>query len=128
MSIHKEQMLLNDFYLVESSSEEDGKCITHLKIDKNHQLYDGHFPNRPVTPGVVLMQLFKEDLERQLEKSLQLKNANNVKFMAVVDPETHNELILEYHFEANNQDFRLKGIIRTNEGISLKINAVYKLI
>ncbi|MDR9456315.1 MAG: hydroxymyristoyl-ACP dehydratase [Salegentibacter sp.] len=121
-------MLLKDFYSVESSREEDGKCITHLKINKNHRLYNGHFPNRPVTPGVILMQLFKEDAERRIGKSLQLKNANNIKFMAVVDPEIHNELFLEYHFEDNSQEIRLKGIAKTNEGISLKINAIYKLI
>ncbi len=121
-------MLLKDFYSVESSKEEGGKWITHIKINKDHQVYDGHFPNRPVTPGVILIQLFKEDAERRLEKSLQLKNANNIKFMAVVDPKIHDELFLEYHFEDINQEIRLKGIAKTNEGISLKINAVYKLI
>lgn len=121
-------MLLKDFYSVKSSWKEDGKCMTHIKINKDHQVYDGHFPNRPVTPGVILMQLFKEDAERRLEKSLQLKNATNVKFMAVVDPKIHNELFLEYHFEDNNQEIRLKGIAKTKEGISLKINAIYKLI
>ena len=121
-------MLLKDFYSVVSSSQEEGKYITHIKINKDHQIYEGHFPNRPVTPGVILMQLFKEDAERRLANSLQLKNAHNVKFMAVVDPKIHNELFLEYHFEDNNQEIRLKGIAKTDEGISLKINAIYKLI
>ncbi|MGY5849359.1 hydroxymyristoyl-ACP dehydratase [Salegentibacter sp. F14] len=121
-------MLLKDFYTVAASREKDGKLITHLKINKDHEIYHGHFPNRPVTPGVILMQLFKEDVERSLENSLQLKSANNVKFMSVIDPFINNDLFLEYSFEGNNQEIRLKGIAKTSEGISLKINAIYKLI
>lgn len=120
-------MLLKDFYTVEISEEENGKCISHLKINQDHQVYDGHFPNRPVTPGVILMQLFKEDAERRLKNSLQLKEANNIKFMAVVDPTIHNKLILEYQLEENNQEVRLKGMAKTTEGISLRINAIYQI-
>ena len=120
-------MLLKDFYSVESSREDNGRYFSHLKINKDHQLYEGHFPNRPVTPGVILMQLFKEDAERRIRKPLRLKNANNVKFMAVVDPLIHNELFLEYGFENDNKEISLKGIAKTNEGISLKINAVYRI-
>ncbi|HSP11074.1 MAG TPA: hypothetical protein VLO29_00990 [Salegentibacter sp.] len=127
MSKQKEQMLLKDFYTVEISEEENGKCISHLKINQDHQVYDGHFPNRPVTPGVILMQLFKEDAERRLKNSLQLKEANNIKFMAVVDPTIHNKLILEYQLEENNQEVRLKGMAKTTEGISLRINAIYQI-
>lgn len=120
-------MLLKDFYSVELSDEENGKYITHLKINKDHQVYHGHFPNRPVTPGVILMHLFKEDAERRLGNSLQLKDANNIKFMAVVDPRIHNELILDYQLEENNREIRLKGMAKTKDGISLKINAIYKI-
>lgn len=121
-------MLLKNFYSVESSRQEGEHYISLIKINKDHQIYNGHFPNRPVTPGVILMQLFKEDAERQLNFSLQLKKANNMKFMAVVDPNVDNELLLEYQFEHNNQEIRLKGIAKNSGGISLKINAIYKLI
>lgn len=121
-------MLLKDFYSVESSRQEGENYISLIKINKDHEIYQGHFPRRPVSPGVILMHLFKEDVERRLNISLHLKKANNVKFMAVVDPNIDNELFLEYHFEHNNQEIRLKGIAKTSEGISLKINAIYELI
>lgn len=121
-------MLLKDFYAVTSSTELEKEFITEIKINKNHELYEGHFPGKPVTPGVVLMQLFKEEAERRSNKKLQLATASNVKFIAVVDPSVHNHLILKSSIIFENGILELKGIATQNDVISLKINATYKII
>lgn len=119
-------MLLKDFYSVTSSSELEGEFITEVKINKEHQLYKGHFPDRPVTPGVILMQLFKEEAERRSNKKLQLETALNVKFMAVVDPNICENLILLSSIINEDGIIKLKGIAKQNDIISLKISATYK--
>jgi 3-hydroxyacyl-[acyl-carrier-protein] dehydratase len=119
-------MLLKDFYSVLNSSEENGKHSTQIKINKKHELYNGHFPGRPVTPGVILMNLFKEEAERRCGYKLQFKRGNNVKFMAVVDPNSDAILNLETEITEENQGIKLKGIARNSAGISLKINSFYK--
>ncbi|PKD17167.1 hydroxymyristoyl-ACP dehydratase [Salegentibacter salinarum] len=119
-------MILKNFYSVLNSSEENGKQLTQIKINKDHEIYDGHFPGRPVTPGVILMNLFKEEAERRCGCKLQFKKGNNVKFMAVVDPNTDAVLNLETEITEENQEIRLKGIAKNSAGISLKINSLYK--
>jgi len=119
-------MLLKDFYSVTSSSELEGEFITEVKINKDHDLYRGHFPDRPVTPGVILMQLFKEEAERRSNKKLQLETALNVKFMAVVDPNICENLILQSSIINEDGIIKLKGIAKQNDIISLKISATYK--
>ncbi|RKS53147.1 3-hydroxyacyl-[acyl-carrier-protein] dehydratase [Gillisia mitskevichiae] len=121
-------MLLKDFYSVTSSTELEGEFITEVKINKDHELYKGHFPDRPVTPGVILMQLFKEEAERRSNKKLQLMTAANVKFMAVVDPNVCEKLILQSSIVLDDGHFKLKGIAKQNDSISLKISATYKSI
>ncbi len=121
-------MLLKDFYSVISSTELAGEFITEVKINKDHDLYRGHFPDRPVTPGVILMQLFKEEAERRSNKKLQLATAANVKFMAVVDPNICEKLILQSSIVSENGILKLKGIAKQNDTISLKISATYKPI
>lgn len=121
-------MLLKDFSTVESTTVQDGLHTTVLKINKSHRLYDGHFPHRPVTPGVMLMQLFKEEAERTSGKPLQLIKAVNVKFMAVVDPNENPELVLEYFLEENEGDLSLKGVAKHKEAIAIKFNARYKFL
>ncbi|SKB32981.1 3-hydroxyacyl-[acyl-carrier-protein] dehydratase [Salegentibacter holothuriorum] len=121
-------MLLKDFYSVLNSSKEGEKHITQLQIDKTHAIYNGHFPGRPVTPGVILMHLFKEEAERKCGFKLQFKKGANIKFMAVVDPNQDSILNLESEIEEINGEIKLKGIARNSAGISLKINSFYKKI
>lgn len=121
-------MLLSDLYTVENFSATNGLHSTNVKINKDHRLYNGHFPNRPVTPGVILMQLFKEEAERLCGHNLQLERAINVKFMAVVDPNDDENLLLESTIEENEAHVSLKGVAKHKGAISLKINAIYKII
>lgn len=119
-------MLLEDFYSVENTTSLDGQHKAVLRIDQSHLLYEGHFPHRPVTPGVMLMQLFKEAAERSCGKILQLKKAVNVKFMAVVDPNEDPELILEFFLEELEGELGLKGVAKHKNAIAIKFNALYK--
>lgn len=122
-------MHLKDFYSVENTDQEDRKFVTEIRINKNNAIYKGHFPGRPVTPGVILMQLFKEEAERQTNLNLQFQSATNVKFMAVVDPNEDKNLFL--HSELNNSidgKISLKGFASYNSSIALKINALYTIM
>lgn len=120
-------MLLKDFYTVLHTRQVEGEFITEIRIDKDHRLYQGHFPGRPVTPGVVLMQLFKEEAERQFNCALELQSASNIKFMAVVDPNLGENFILKSSIEKENGSLKLKGIAQHNGCIALKINSIYKI-
>jgi len=121
-------MLLKDFYSIESSSQEEADYSTTIRINKDHQIYSGHFPQRPVTPGVILMQLFKEVLERITNHELQLENATNVKFTAVVDPNLDDIIILQHNFEEDGERITLKGLAENNKVTAIKISAVYKIL
>lgn len=118
-------MLLKDFYKVVSSSKKEHHFVTEISINKSHPLYQGHFPDRPVTPGVILMQLFKEQAETCIGKRLALQKAVNVKFMAVVDPTSCANLLLETQIEEIDNYYKVKGIARQNGEIALKFNATY---
>lgn len=121
-------MLLKDFYTVESTSRNGEMYATRLAINKTHEIYKGHFPDMPVTPGVILMQLFKEEVERITGKELLLEKASNVKFTAVVDPNKDEKLILNTIISEGSEGISLKGTAENNNAIALKINAFYKII
>lgn len=121
-------MVLKDFYTVSSTELQEEIHITSLKVNGAHEIYKGHFPNRPVTPGVVLMQLFKEEAARVFDKKLELQRADNVKFTAVFDPTEDPELILESDLQQSGEFIKLKGVARNLNGIVLKINALYRIL
>ncbi len=121
-------MLLKEFYSVVNSEKIENEFVTEIRINKDHAVYKGHFPGLPVTPGVILMQLFKEEAERQTNTKLQLEKALNVKFMAGVDPNTEDRFFLYSEILQEQGVVKLKGIAKHKGNISLKINSVYKIV
>jgi 3-hydroxyacyl-[acyl-carrier-protein] dehydratase len=86
-------MLQNNFYTLSSRNDNEKDTISAtVLIDKNHPIFKGHFPEKPVLPGVCLMQIIKDILEDKINKLVFLKSIGNVKFIAIVNPFEHSEL------------------------------------
>ncbi|KAB6403026.1 3-hydroxylacyl-ACP dehydratase, partial [Bacteroides xylanisolvens] len=53
-------MLLDNFYTILSSESSDSTTWTiQIELNPAHTVYQGHFPEHPVVPGVCLLQLIK---------------------------------------------------------------------
>ena len=121
--------LLNDFYIIlDSKSTENGISVM-VKIDKNHSIFQGHFPNHPVTPGVCTMQIIKELSEKHFGKELMLKTARNVKFMAIINPEENDEVKFDLSFEPVEEgEISIKAMVLMDENPALKFGGNFKEI
>ena len=95
--------LLNDFYSILNSENVENGISVLVKINKAHEIFKGHFPNHPVTPGVCTMQIIKELSENHLGEKLMLKTARNVKFMAIINPEENEDVRFDLSFEKHHQ-------------------------
>ena len=60
--------------------------IAPLSIPTDHPSYPGHFPGRPVLPGVVLLDATLHALERAGRGSAGLWEINSAKFQSAVRP------------------------------------------
>lgn len=72
-----------------------GRYQALIELNEKHPIYQGHFPGMPVTPGVCLVQMVKEITSKILEKKLMMHKADQIKFMAIVNPFVNKELTLE---------------------------------
>ena len=61
-------------------------------LHADHATFDGHFPGRPVVPGVCLTHIAIHIAGRMYGASLRLTNARSIKFLAPVDPRSPEEL------------------------------------
>ena len=83
-------MLLNSFFEI-SNLQANGPDITAtLTINREHEIFIGHFPGQPVVPGVCMMQMIKEIMEHEKKKKMNLVKAHDMKFLAVIDPSVNN--------------------------------------
>lgn len=118
--------LLNDFYRIVDETSCDGTYNCKVKMNPQHGLYKVHFPGNPVTPGVCLVQMATEILERKYDKKFQLSEAVNIKFRKTVVPEDEptfvfNKLVFE------DDLLKTSVTIEDNENQFVKMSLIYKV-
>ncbi|MEO5682572.1 MAG: 3-hydroxyacyl-ACP dehydratase [Chitinophagaceae bacterium] len=90
-------MLEGNFYTVLSPVMEDDRIQAVLQINPGHEIFQGHFPGQPVVPGVCMMQIVKELVQKTTGRPVQLRHGLDLKFLSVIDPGKNNTV----HAEAN---------------------------
>ena len=83
-----------------------------MKVNKNHPCLKGHFPNNPIVPGVLILQLVIQSLPRH-----QCYKAPQIKFINPLKPEedfdiSFQEKNKQIHFLRSTENkIYAKGII-----------------
>lgn len=124
------KMLLKDFYTLENlTNTEENRYLATILLNPKHDIFKGHFPGNPVTPGVCMLQIIKEISEQITQKPLFLHRANQVKFMALINPETHPQLQLELEIsEENEGEIKVKNTTSFDQTIALKLSNTYQTL
>jgi len=73
----------------------DDTHATILRIAANHPSLPGHFPGRPIVPGVVLLDCVLQEAERWLRRPLPIAELPQAKFTAPLLPEETAQLQLK---------------------------------
>lgn len=116
-------MLHNIFFKILKEEPAEGAVKALLSIDKDHAILKGHFPGQPVVPGVCMMQIVKELVERQTKRNLRLTEAENMKFLSVIDPRQHPEVEAGVSFSENNGVISLNASLFSGSVIFFKLKA-----
>lgn len=123
-------MLKNSLYIIQKITEENNSVEAIVELNAKHEIFKGHFPGQPVLPGVCMMQMVREILESFLQQLLQLLKADDIRFLAMVDPTVTKELrfLIQYNFnEAKLINMNAK-ISRQDDVVCCKMKATYKLL
>ena len=123
-------MVLKDFYKVLSEEKTgDARYNIRILVNASHDVFKGHFPGNPIMPGVCMIQIIKELTESITKSTLMIQTLTNVKFMALINPETNPELLLELDITTTDDDLvKVKNTTCFNDTVALKLSNVYKKI
>ena len=117
----------DDFYTIEASTHDEDTLVYSVVINKDHDIFNGHFPSNPVTPGVMQMEIVKELVQISLEREVKLESMPTCKFLAVLNPEENAnvDVLLKFIDIEDSKSKRVSVVIK-NEDISfLKMSAIY---
>ena len=110
-------MLSGDFFYIKTLEQDNGKINAVLEINAGHKIFEGHFPGRPVVPGVCMMQMVKEILELALAKPTWLVSGDNLKFLTVIDPTENNIIYAEIKYSIAEEGSIKVGASLVKEGV-----------
>lgn len=106
-------MLEGDFYtILDEYLNDSGKADFRIQFNTTHRIFEGHFPGKPVVPGVCMMQIIQELLSRTLNKNLLIRKASNIKFLHVIDPTIHLQVNVNIEYSIVN------GNVKTSANIA----------
>lgn len=119
--------LKDSFYAIISSERSSDSLLTQIKINPEHTIFDGHFPNNPVTPGVVQLEIIKELVSDFIGRKVNLHTLSNSKFLVILNP-TENAIVdIKLNITEVDEDVKVSGQITTPTEVGiLKIAAVYR--
>ena len=116
-------MQLKDFYTVNDLAVAENKATAKITINKDHHIFDGHFPGNPVTPGVCMMQIIKELTETVVEKKLMMQSSSNIKFMAIINPQKTPDLVLSLDITRTDEGYKVKNSTSFEDTVALKLTS-----
>ena len=73
------------FYTKQAVRETETGIEADLLFHAEHDLYNGHFPGNPITPGVCLVQSINDLVEDHYD-GVQIKEVRKCKFTAIHNP------------------------------------------
>ncbi|MEP7255742.1 MAG: 3-hydroxyacyl-ACP dehydratase [Ferruginibacter sp.] len=122
-------MLLNDFFTIIDTESSGSEIWAALSIDANHKIFEGHFPNQPVVPGVCMMQMVKEIIEKVIGKPTNLVKAAEMKFLAIIDPQVNNRIqaTISYAIDEDGQ-IKVTCSLYKDELVHFKFRGVFVFV
>ena len=119
-------MLLNHFFTIGDKQVNGNELTVTLTINKDHGIFEGHFPGQPVVPGVCMMQMILELMELVTGKRLKLLTAHDMKFLAVINPQVNNSVITTLKYtEDEGGTFSATATIFCDETVHFKFKGQF---
>lgn len=118
-------MLAGKLYTLDQEQSAEGTGTYSITWNAAHPVFEGHFPGRPVVPGVCMMQTIQELLERLLQKKVLLQKAGNMKFLNMIDPAAHAQVVVDLQYKVQEGGLKVTAAIKQEAVTFMKFQGVF---
>lgn len=105
-------MLAGKLYTLEQEQSAGETATYQVLWNAAHPVFEGHFPGRPVVPGVCMMQTIQELLERLLQKKVLLKKASQMKFLNMIDPTANPQVEIGVQYKLQDGEIKVTASLK----------------
>jgi len=113
-------------YSISKFVKDDNSINAEITFNEEHDIFKGHFPNNPIVPGVIQVQIIKDIAEKGLKKKLLLSNSKNIKFLNFINPLKDKPVLLSLNFEVlENTSIKVNSQIYSEDNVFIKFNGIF---
>lgn len=124
-------MLRDKFYELKTLKpvgDSDNEFEAVVRLNKDSEIFKGHFPDNSVAPGVCMVQILKELTSKITKTKLTMQSASNIKFMALINPELTPDVKFTIHITQENDTIQVRNKCYLDEIIALKMGVKYSIV
>jgi 3-hydroxyacyl-[acyl-carrier-protein] dehydratase len=122
-------MLINSFFtpidlpsgINLDKNDNNTEFTVRVSLNKNHDIFTGHFPDQPIVPGVTYIEMIREIIEAVFNKIIYLREASNIKFLAITNPLLNPVLSFNFRLSLRDDD-----LLSSRVAISVESGTVIK--
>ncbi|MCD8203317.1 MAG: beta-hydroxyacyl-ACP dehydratase [Prevotella sp.] len=109
-------MVLENYYYKLISMQSNGLSgMFHIALCPDCDVYRGHFPDNPVSPGVCNIQTVKECAEKLTGQPLQVSSIRRCRLTAVITPATCPEMDIKINMTPTESGYDITSTISDTE-------------
>ncbi|PCH71687.1 MAG: hypothetical protein COC06_00105 [Bacteroidales bacterium] len=118
-------MLLNKLYTYE---QVEGELPSTLKfkvsINVDHEIFEGHFPGNPITPGVCQIEMLKEIFSDHLGQDLFFNSISDVKFISMWVPKESEPVFMDIVLKTTENGYKINAKIYDDSLVYFKLKGI----
>lgn len=105
---------MNDFFsIISSATNEGGAYVYTLELNANHSIFGGHFPGKPVVPGVLTLMMVRKCAEKAASLGeTRIAFVKEAKYIAPIRPDGRKVVVTFTIDEAKN----IKADVTADDG------------
>jgi len=120
-------MLKNSFYFIQSSNATEQGLSAFIHIAPEHEIFKGHFPGKPVVPGVCMIQIVKELLEAHMGKSLLFQKGNQIKFLQLLVPQKDENIAINISWKDHENELQVTADFKKGDTAIFKLSGIFQV-
>jgi 3-hydroxyacyl-[acyl-carrier-protein] dehydratase len=112
-------VLFSAFYTILSWTRQDNSFRAAVKLTPEHPIFGGHFPGRPITPGVCVLQIAEDLTGRATGERVAWEQVDSIKYLGIIDPRVTPEITFQINLTPGGERLRAQVVVTDTSGTAL---------
>lgn len=110
---------MSDYYQILHHSQEDGKHCYHVALNALCDVYAGHFPGHPISPGACNLEMIRQCVSDALGRDVRFEFIRQCRYLNLVVPAECPELDVIFTVEES----RLTAFLQKADAVYVSLKA-----